>query len=50
MSDALPCLLDTNVVVWIRDSQLDPAAYVGSDDLAVSDTILAELQGPMPLA
>ena len=50
MNDALPCLLDTNVVVWIRDSHLDPASYVGSDDLAISDTVLAELQGPMPLA
>ena len=50
MSDAPPCLLDTNVVVWIRDSHLDPASYVGSNDLAVSDTVLAELQGPMPLA
>jgi predicted nucleic acid-binding protein len=49
VSDAPPCLLDTNVVAWIRDNHLNPVAYVGSGDLAVSETVLAELQGPMPL-
>jgi predicted nucleic acid-binding protein len=42
------CLLDTNVVAWIRDNELEPTAYVGSDDLAISDTVAAELQGPLP--
>lgn len=41
-------LLDTNVVIWIRDNKLDPYRYVGSDDLAISDTVAAELQGPLP--
>ena len=48
MSSPQPCLIDTNVLVWIRDNDLDPFAYVGSTDLAISDTIATELQGPLP--
>ena len=48
MSSSRPCLIDTNVFVWIRDRDLDPFEYVGSADLAISDTIAAELQGPLP--
>jgi predicted nucleic acid-binding protein len=44
----IPCLLDTNAFAWIRDNGLEAASYVGSADLAVSDTVLAELLGPMP--
>ena len=48
MSSSRPCLIDTNVFIWIRDRDLDPFEYVGSADLAISDTIAAELQGPLP--
>ena len=48
MKRAVPCLLDTNVVSFIRDMGADAAVYIGSTDLAVSDTVVAELLGPMP--
>ena len=48
MSSSRRCLIDTNVFVWIRDHDLDAFDYVGSSDLAISDTIAAELQGPLP--
>ena len=48
MSSSRPCLIDTNVFIWIRDHDLDPFEYVGSADLAISDTIATELQGPLP--
>jgi len=48
VSSSRPCLIDTNVFIWIRDRDLDPFKYVGSADLAISDTIATELQGPLP--
>lgn len=48
VSASRPCLIDTNVFIWIRDNDLDPFGYVGSADLAICDTIAAELQGPLP--
>jgi hypothetical protein len=48
VSSPRPCLIDTNVFTWIRDR--DPFEYVGSADLAISDAIAAELQGPLPAA
>lgn len=48
MPSAVPCLLDGNVVSSLRVTGEDPFGYVGSTDLAVSRTIVAELQAGLP--
>jgi len=43
----LACVVDANALVWLRGQNhavgLDPAQVVGSGDLVITDTILAEL-------
>lgn len=48
MVSVVPCLLDGNVASWLRVTEEDPFGYVGSTDLAVSRTIVAELQATLP--
>lgn len=44
----LPCLLDDNVVSYLRVTEADPFAYVGSRDLAISRIVWGELQVGLP--
>lgn len=45
----LPCLLDANVVSYLRVTEgLDPFVYVGSRDLVVSRVVRLELQAGLP--